>query len=608
MGETKSPSSLLLPFEPPLPSAPDAAPPAVPEKYAPMVERKLEILGECLDHRWTKFKGRVIGGVVVKSRHDFICGRSNELGAGLDVSTIYRALHTAQETLQDDAIPKERKWDVIRESLIPKPRLGRPSYFFGEEKNAWQWPFLRSLYLNQSRPSVRRCFELLLKEIRSREVAAGGKAEYDRPTLRMVRIALRKLDCATVTLARYGEKAYSDRCAPYISRRPPPHVNLIWVVDQRLSNVRLRDAGNRLGRLWEVNFIDVASWRWLGGAFGFVLSSDMVMEAAAMALERAGVPRAVHMDWGREFIGKRFTGGLFKVRGQVLFGDCMGLWDRLGVKAIRAIARNPQTKIIEAWHHIALDPFDQEQPGWCGGSPDEKPEKLAAEEAAHEAWREKGVGQSPLLTAPEYMSRRLDFCQRRWNAQYHLRGRYHHGMTPNEVWNTQQPPEGRRILTPAEVDFYCSDHRRLTVARGGQVNLTLHGATIEYEAPELFYRQGETVEVIVPRRSLRQVTVIYSVPGGTASCVATRKRLHDWLPENRDELRQALRCRAALRREIKRGFAAREVLDGTNLVELPPPDREISGDEWRMRGRRLAPKTLTSEEIARRALEIEEGP
>ena len=250
-------------------------------------------------------------------------------------------------------------------------------------------------------------------------------------------------DLASATLAREGEKAYSDRCAPYISRRPPAHANDVWVTDQRLCNVRLRDGGNRLGRIWAVNFLDAASWRWLGCMFGPLLNSDVVMAAAAMSLERAGVPHAVHMDLGKEFVGKRFLGGTFTIRGETVFRDTVGLWKRLDVQVIRAIGRNPQSKIIERWRR-ELDRFDQEMPGWCGSNPDERPEKLNDEEAAHQAWLEKGLGHSPLLGIPEYINRYLDFCDRRWNSEHHGQGKYLQGMTPNQAWNTRLPEEVAR--------------------------------------------------------------------------------------------------------------------------------------------------------------------
>ena len=47
------------------------------------------------------------------------------------------------------------------------------------------------------------------------------------------------------------------------------------------------------------------------------------------------------------------------------------------------------------------------------------------------------------------------------------------------------------------------------------------------------------------------------------------KPQHDWLPKDRQELRLALRCKAAARRALKRGIEASRVLDeADNPVEL----------------------------------------
>ena len=73
----------------------------------------------------------------------------------------------------------------------------------------------------------------------------------------------------------------SDQCGMYISRNPDTlRANDLWVTDQKEVDVRLRDGGEHLGRIWMVNFLDVASDKVLGFAFGPVLSSDMVMMAA----------------------------------------------------------------------------------------------------------------------------------------------------------------------------------------------------------------------------------------------------------------------------------------------------------------------------------------
>ncbi len=83
-------------------------------------------------------------------------------------------------------------------------------------------------------------------------------------------------------------------------------------------------------------------------------------------------------------------------------------------------------------------------------------------------------------------------------------------------------------MSREEIDYYTSDRRFVKVARGGQVNLTLYGQTLEYVAPELFSEQGKPVEVLRSRLNASQVTVIYTVPGGTASCVAQIKGELPW--------------------------------------------------------------------------------
>src|SRR5208337_658290 len=100
-------------------------------------------------------------------------------------------------------------------------------------------------------------------------------------------------------LAREGEEAYRNKCSPCLKRRPPEHSGDFSVTDQKVFDILCRDSGWRLGRIWMVNFLDVASWRRLGGSYGPVVSGDMVMEAAARMLYGACVPGHVHMDLGK---------------------------------------------------------------------------------------------------------------------------------------------------------------------------------------------------------------------------------------------------------------------------------------------------------------------
>jgi hypothetical protein len=605
----------LLPFRPLSPSEKarqDAVPPGIPVAWQKYLDAWLEILGNCIDGTWRRHKGTFYGDRRIEVQEDYIRATAHRLGQGFSAKSIHTKKRLFKQIMANPALATEEdKWRAAAEALVPKPRPGRSGHsFFEQSENLWMFPALRGFYLKQARFSMRRAHGLLCQLIDEKQRAAGLAELYSKPTFSQSRTILEKLSTAEQLLGREGDKAYNDACAPYLSRRPPAYSNLIWVTDQRECNVRLRDGSERLGRIWVVNFLDVASERWLGCGFAPVLSSDLVMVAAAMALERAGVPRAVHMDLGKEFVGHRFLGGVFKLSGMILFGDALGLWERLKVAPIKSIGRNPQSKTIERWHQH-LDKFDQNFPGYRGRNPGERPPQLQEQEAQHAAWLAGKAKSTPLLTIPQYINAYFHFVEHIYNAEQRGRGKYRQGMTPNEAWNVKRPSEGFRILTAEEINRYTADRRLVKVARGGQVNLTFYGRVLEYLAPELFLRQGEEIEVLVSRRSLGAVKVIYRVPGGTAACVARLKPQQDWLPEDREELRAALRCKAALKRAIKKGIEAQQMLERTPLellgVELPEGPRNLPAAFGAKPARRPLPRTQpTSSEIAEAVMRIEE--
>jgi hypothetical protein len=152
-----------------------------------------------------------------------------------------------------------------------------------------------------------------------------------------------------------------------------------------------------------VNFLDVASWRRLGGAYGPVVSGDMVMEAAAHMLAGACVPGHVHMDLGKEFIGKRFNGGEFRIAGERLYAEAVGLWRRLGVEPVKAIGRNPQTKIIERWHGCIRE-FEQSFVTYTGRNSQERPPRLAHLERQATEFKEGKAPPPPIPTIEQVIT------------------------------------------------------------------------------------------------------------------------------------------------------------------------------------------------------------
>lgn len=466
--------------------------------------------------------------------------------------------------------------------------------------------FLKDCYLVQ-RLSIADCHRELSDYLAEKQRAWGVKAAYDIPSYAAVKRYLRSIPKAEQVFAREGAKAFDDRCGAYISRRPPEHSNDVWVTDQRLVNVRVRDQGERLGRIWMVNFLDVRSFKWLGCAFGPVLSSDMVMRAGVMAMARYGIPRAIHEDRGKEFNCTAFNGSFRKISGEKLFEEIEGVWQRLDVRVIAAIGRNPKSKTIERWHS-EVDRLDAKLPGSVGRNPGERPDELLDLEAEHDRWKKSGEGRTRLLTIEQYVTHFYNWCEQTWNAEHRGNGKYLNGLTPNEAYMALAPVKGFRSIPLDQLDLLTSEHRRMQVARGGQINITLYGQKIEYQSDVLFNHQGEEVDVVISRGTLHRVTVF--TLSGELICEARLKPLYEWLPDDREELKAQIRCNAALRRAVKRGVEAAAVLQNADRPGLPAAASAAKVAEIRSFGlpkaKPLAPRP-TSSDLAREALEIEEA-
>lgn len=520
----------------------EACPP-VPEHLEPQIDRWAAIVGNCTNGTWKKEN--------FKNNGDFIRAQAKLYGVG--ISTIRQKMGIYKEVNRDTAVPREGKMAEFWKRILPKNRPGRSGHsFFADDDNLWMGAKLLEFYRNQAKLSVRRAHELLLSEIEAKQKVWGIGHLYQKPTIHQCRTYLGKLDSPSLTLAREGEEAYRNKCAPYITRTPPERSGQVVGTDQKYLDIICRDAAWNVGRIWMVNFVDVASERWLGGAFGPVLSGDMVMEAAAMMLERC-VPESVQFDLGKEFTGKRFAGGHFKLSGERYYAEAIGLWERLGVKQLPAIGENPQTKPIEGWHRN-VRPFEQIWPTWTGSNTKDRPKKKLNDLMRQVELFKQGKAPAPAVPSIEQVIRAfLWWAETVWNGRTRGKGRYRRGLTPDEAWNVKAPQGGHRKLTASEIDYYTADHRFLKIARGGQVNLTFHGQTIEYMAPELFLLQDreEKVEVVINRRDLSKVTVVYPVTGGLAQCVAPRKETLEW-GEDRKTISLRLRCIATVKRALNR--------------------------------------------------------
>lgn len=116
------------------------------------------------------------------------------------------------------------------------------------------WQSFLSFWLDQRRPSAARCYEYTQLYLQS----IGQPAEL--PSLSSFRRRIeRDVSVAHQVYARYGEKAYDDRCGPYLHRYLGDMAsNDWWVADNHTLDVISRD-GQSLHRLYLTAFMDVRS-------------------------------------------------------------------------------------------------------------------------------------------------------------------------------------------------------------------------------------------------------------------------------------------------------------------------------------------------------------
>jgi hypothetical protein len=636
----------ILPFAPP--SVREAArqgaiPPSIPQALRNYLEAWTTCLANCTNGTWRIHarNGIPYGGFTIRNKHDFIKAEVHLRGRGFSQSAIFQKLKLRQEVFADPNIPAEdgARWQEIVRRLIPKPKPGMSGRsFFDREQNAWGYPILRGLYLDWHKPSMRHAWRAYCDLVDLKQDAAGVEEIYDKPTLSEVRTALKKIPWPTRILGREGEKAYRNRCEPVLSRDPETlRSNVLWVTDQREANVILQDEQHRLGRIWKVNDLDVASFKWLEMAAGPVLNSDMVMRAHVGAMARYGVPLNIQHDQGKEFKATAFNGTFHRMSHRTLYGEAEGLWQRLGVNPVGAIGANPQSKTIERFHE-EIDRFDKTFLTWCGTDTDERPqEELAPIIAQHRAYWFEGKGHDPYIpTIADYLTKFRQWAEGDWNAEHHGEGKYLRGLTPNQAYMAKRPSEGFRFISLEELEERSAERRVETVRRGGQVSLRFFGLTIEYCAPELFQFAGAKppvkVEVVISRCSFEAVTVWYPVPGGRASCIAELKHPHQWLPaagsQARENMRAALRSRSRLKSmvregvkadrllaaadnpaellEIQRVLPAREQVTGQKLFGTPAPQHPETGSlEYLSQKLARHEKPRFASDLADRALELE---
>ena len=241
------------------------------------------------------------------------------------------------------------------------------------------WQAFLSFYLDENQHPVKKCYEYTYMWAQQEQPELVADIPCYTTFCRHIKSDLPE---AVETLGRCGEKAFSDRCAPYIRRTYEDMAsNDWWIADNHTFDIISEDENGKRHRLYLTAFFDARSGIFTGCYVTLAPSSQSTLIALRKGILRYGIPKNIYVDNGREFLTFDI-GGLGHRQRKSKQGEAgekynpPPVFTRLGIKMTNAIVRNAKAKIIERRFRDVKDHLSRLFDTYTGGNVVEKPEKL----------------------------------------------------------------------------------------------------------------------------------------------------------------------------------------------------------------------------------------
>lgn len=340
-----------------------------------------------------------------------------------------------------------------------------------------------SLYLHDNKLPVSRCYSLLQTWVREHYPEAAG----DMPSERTFRRIAKAQPYALVMFMREGDKMFSDKCLPYIERMYDDlHANDVWIADNHTFDFFTAGENGKPHRVYLTAFTDAKSGIMVGWNLTENPCSDSTLLALRKGILKFGVPRAIYVDNGSEFLVSDIGG-----RGHRRKKD----WNKdplpptilsfLDIEMHNAIVRNAKAKPIERTFYTFKNHFSRSIETFCGGTVVERKESL------------KWILKSGKLPTDLQIAAALDvFIEGDYNTDYYggKETRYK-GMRRIEVWNESIKETTFRKCDEPNLDMLLKRvSRPQKIGRNG-VFVTISGEKVWYYGKETILHIGEQVYV-----------------------------------------------------------------------------------------------------------------
>ncbi len=326
-----------------------------------------------------------------------------------------------------------------------------------------------SYYLDEAQYPIQKCYEYT--QLYFQETAPELVADIPAYST-FWRMVQNDIPEPMEVLGRQGQKAFRDRCAPYIHRIYEEMAsNEWWVADNHTFDVITQGENGQLHRLYLTAFFDARSGIYTGSHVTTAPSSQSTLIALRKGILKYGIPENVYVDNGREFL-THDIGGLGHRKKKPKNGEerfeVPPVFERLGINMTNAIVKNAKAKIIERRFRDIKDHLSRLFETYTGGNVVEKPEKL------------KGVlknGEIPLdATFTDTVETLLDwyFNQQPYGGEVAA----DHGKPRQQVYNENL--HTKRVAGAEDLNLMLMRSARVqTVGRRG-VHLDIAGQRLDY--------------------------------------------------------------------------------------------------------------------------------
>ena len=237
------------------------------------------------------------------------------------------------------------------------------------------WQAFLWFWLDENEPPLSSCYRCTINWTEE----FYPELLHDIPTERSFRRHIKNdVAKAIKELKRNGEKAFSDRCMPYMMRMYDKlQPNDVWIADNHTLDIQSLDENGEKHRLYLTAFLDAKSGVLVGWNITETVDSQSTILALRHGIKRFGIPKVVYFDNGREFLTHDIGGkGHRKRKSDADEIEPPTILKRLGIEMRNAIVRNAKAKPIERTFRTVKEQFSRMFSGFCGGTILEKPESL----------------------------------------------------------------------------------------------------------------------------------------------------------------------------------------------------------------------------------------